>query len=172
MSLCLLRATRPMNPKEKHKQNANLEHRSSMMDRVAGASDGGGLATLHRVAPGSPRVRTCRIKSLAALTKRWMLRARAGSPVHDDETWQALEALGYLDPTGAMQGNRSTVTPATATGRVPRHGLDHVQMLGRPEPIRLLGEEALAYVADETMAPSSRWVSATLTRQPSWSAHV
>ena len=111
-------ATRPMNLEQKHKwNNANLE-RSVFDDglqlRVRPME--GGLATLHRVAPGSPRVADVpRIKSLAALTKRWDAAAPAWvPPSYDDETRQALEALGYLDRTGAMQGNRSTVTPATA----------------------------------------------------------
>ncbi|MEC8425662.1 MAG: sulfatase-like hydrolase/transferase, partial [Myxococcota bacterium] len=100
-------ATRPMNLEQRHKwNNANLER--SVVDgghQLRVRLMEGGLATLHRVAPGSPRVSdVSRIRAMGQLVKRWDSAAPAWvPPAYDAETRKALEALGYLDGADARE---------------------------------------------------------------------
>lgn len=63
----------------------------------------GGLSTLHRIAPGSPRVSDVpRIRAMGRLVKQWDSVAPAWvPPSYDAQTRKALEALGYLDGADA-----------------------------------------------------------------------
>lgn len=94
-------ASRPMNLEQRHKwNNANLE-RSVFLDGQAlrYRPGEGGLATLHALAPGSPRLaEVTRIRELAALIHQWDAAAPEWvAASYDDETARALQALGYLD---------------------------------------------------------------------------
>lgn len=109
-------ATRPMNLEQQHKwNNANLERAvfdDGLQLRVRLME--GGLATLHRVAPGSPRVSDVpRLKAMARLVKQWDAAAPAWvPPAYDDETREALEALGYLEGPAQKRTRASAeVTP-------------------------------------------------------------
>jgi arylsulfatase A-like enzyme len=114
-------ATRPMNLEQQHKwNNANLE-RSVFDDglQLRVRLMEGGLATLHRVAPGSPRVADVpRIKAMAELVKQWDAAAPAWvPPSYDEETRKALEALGYLD--GPAHRAPAVTAPAGAPAGSP-----------------------------------------------------
>jgi len=116
-------ATRPMNLEQKHKwNNANLERsvfEQGLQLRVRPME--GGLATLHRVAPGSPRVADVpRIKALAGLIKQWDAAAPAWvPPAYDEETRKALQALGYLDAPGSAPAAGLSPAPPGAVGSPP-----------------------------------------------------
>lgn len=105
-------ATRPMNLERPDRWNNALMERAvygrDAYLRVRPAERG--LATLHRLAPGSPLLPDeRRIYSMFELLKAWDATAPAWvPPAYDDATRRALEALGYLDPADPSPAGAAT----------------------------------------------------------------
>jgi arylsulfatase A-like enzyme len=116
-------ASRPMNLERPDRWNNALMERAvfgrDAYLRVRPAERG--LATLHRLAPGSPALPDAqRIRTMADLLVAWDATAPPWvPPAYDDATRRALEALGYLDPATPGAAGGGSAGPDETAAEAP-----------------------------------------------------